>query len=539
MFVSTGNLSGKVSFLQTLTHPIPEKGHLWMPKMPLPKVDWPRSEFLRPYINMAVNALTGEDFDFEEMDHFPIDITSENSLSFLNVHHGETKSFKDVGCACAAHIYRQLGMTEKRTVVATSGDTGSAAANAFQKVNLPICVLFPKGKVYPYQAEQMMHCKKAAVMCVDGDFDLCQAQVKHVISQGKAQSCNSISLARLLPQIGYYAYLAVQIPDVTIIVPSGNFGNACAAVMAQKMGAPIGHIHFACNANDAVSRLLHGDDDVYTPKPTVKTLASAMDVGSPSNFVRIWYMCNHDIRVFRETFTASTSSDEEIKSVLNSDKWEKCCPHTATAIHASSFIQSKPRHCVVQTADACKFDLKFTMPYAPLCLNSEKTLVPQNNIVLIGMPSSGKSTIARRFSNGLDTDALICEAVGKPIHQIIAERTTDEFIALESSIICHTVLDCEHSIIATGGSAVYTKSFQDALHSSLVIWLIADREDLRLRLGNTWNSRGVISPSGITDLDPLCIERYELYKKCADIQINTSKWDIDRICDFLHCLHTI
>ena len=535
MFVSTDPADEAcVSFEETLRRPIPSKGHLWMPQT-LPRIAWPdSSKPLHAFVEEALLTLTGTQFDFEScLCDVPVDVSESTQLKILNLHRGPTKSFKDVGCLCAAHIYQSLGMKD-RTIVATSGDTGSAAANAFQLADLPITVLFPKDRISPFQAAQMLDCEKATIMAVEGDFDACQSHVKTVISQGNAQSCNSISLARLLPQIGYYAWLAANHAGLNVIVPSGNFGNACAAEMARRMGAPIARVHFACNENDAVARFVNGLDDTFTPKPTVETPATAMDVGHPSNFIRIMHLCN-DATILRQRFTATVVRSENIRvSRHYTFQEEKLCPHTAVAACAAAFLQL-PNMCIVRTADACKFEDSLPMPYAPVCLKPEKALVRKQNIVLVGMPSSGKSTIGRAL-NGVDTDALICEAQGKPLHEVIAARSVDEFLQLEANISGNAVKELEGKVIATGGSVIYTSLFRNSLDDSLVVWLDAEMEDLRERLGDSWNSRGVVSPHNTTDLEALYDERVGFFREIADVRINTTQWNVDRISAFLKTL---
>ena len=540
MFVSTDPDSAlRASFEDTLWRPIPSKGHLWMPRALRP-IAWPGAgSALHKFVECALAAITGINFDFSRcLLSVHIDV-EENAagLKILNLHRGPTKSFKDFGCQCAAQIYRSLGMTSKRTVVATSGDTGSAAAHAFQ--GLPITVLFPANRISPYQARQMAACTRATVMAVEGDFDACQAHVKRAIASEAAQSCNSISLARLLPQIGYYAWLAAHHPDLNVIVPSGNFGNACAAEMARVMGAPIARVHFACNQNDAVARLVNGHDEEYCPKTTVETPATAMDVGSPSNFVRIMHLCGNDVYELRRRFTARVARNENIMVALGFDfEGEKMCPHTAVAAIAAINL-NLPKMCIVRTADACKFekDDAEAMPYVPLCLNPQKAMgVRRHGIVLVGMPSVGKTTLSR-ILNGKDTDALICEDQGKPLAEIISERSVKEFLRLEAEVSRRAVLSLNESdVLATGGSVVYTPPFADCLDESLVVWLDANVEDLRRRLGDTWNSRGVVSPHGTKNLDDLYRERSCLYATVADVKIDTSAWPLERIVAFMRSL---
>lgn len=335
-FRSTGNRKSTTNRDGVLRRPIPEPGHLWMP-IELNTVQWPESgRDAGTFISHVVRIFFGTEIAPETFQ--PIDLTQHDERTHvLNLHRGPTQSFKDVGCTAAARI-----QTEGRVVVATSGDTGSAAAHAFGPRAL---VLYPTGRISSYQEKQMLD-SEAAVCAVEGDFDDCQGIAKQIIRQGGIGSCNSISLARLLPQIGYFAWAAFRCPDATFIIPSGNLGNATACVMARRMGAPVGDVVVACNEN---GRALY--DHVvggcaYEPSRTVATPSSAMDVGYPSNLVRLWYlgMKNVHVRVVSCDRVTTTSS-------LGG---EKVCPHTAVGL---TVAEKWPGNVVVvRTADAIKFE---------------------------------------------------------------------------------------------------------------------------------------------------------------------------------------
>ena len=292
LFVSTGGCSpSAVSFRQTLLQPIPQAGHLWIPESDLPRVSWPAAD--RPlweFVSRAVSSIVGENCDDACRraleGRFPIALEKHDVMRvhMLQLHRGPTLSFKDVGCRVAAELHRQFLDEEEdaaRVIVATSGDTGSAAAHAgFDR----ICVLYPKDRISPFQEAQMLEATNAVCMAVPGDFDACQHMAKRMLRFKQALSCNSVSLARLLPQIGMYAWAAAQAPDRVYVIPSGNYGNAVSCLMAKRMGAPIATIHMACNENGrALVRYLRGE--AFIPSETKITPATAMDVGAPSNFV--------------------------------------------------------------------------------------------------------------------------------------------------------------------------------------------------------------------------------------------------------------
>jgi threonine synthase len=359
-YVSTGNKNiHTINFIDTLLNPIPENGELWIPNtFPVIK-QWPsKTAPLYEFVNLVVNRITGYSFDFKEsLEDIPIDITKHNDDYILNLHRGPTLSFKDFGCLCAAHIYKHLGI-KRRTIVATSGDTGAAAAHAFGKHKLPITIVFPKNKISPFQANQMIQEKNADVYAINGDFDECQKIIKKYISKNNLLTCNSISLARLLPQIGYYAYLAVNVPNVNVIVPSGNLGNATSAYMAKLMGCKINNIILACNDNDAAVRFFNDVDKLYIPKKTIQTLSSAMDIGDPSNIVRLWNLMNHDKKNIK-----AFSIKKNIKN--NNEREHNYCPHTSIGLKVSSILKNMTNKCIIRTADNIKFSKKnnIKMPY--------------------------------------------------------------------------------------------------------------------------------------------------------------------------------
>lgn len=525
-YISTGNPNIFTnSFTETIVNPIPEENHLWIPEK-LPVVKWPnKNEPIHKFIELAVNSITGYNFDFEqELKDVPIYVTHEDNHSFLNLQDGPTLSFKDFGCLCAAKIYKTLNLS-KRTIVATSGDTGSAAAYAFSNQNLPITVIFPKNKVSSFQANQMISIEKACVMGIEGDFDKCQQIIKKNIRENKFLTCNSISLARLLPQIGYYAYLSKVLPNVNVIVPSGNLGNATSAYMAKMMGCHINNIIVACNANDSASRFFNDIDKTFTPKKTIQTLATAMDIGNPSNIVRLWKLVEKN----KNNIITFSVSDEIIKWFMDNEN----CPHTTVGIAAAYKLKNMKNKCIVRTADKQKFE-KVPINFYPYLKNQKKFCKKFNNIVLVGMPGSGKSTISKCFNN-LDSDLEIEKKYNLPLSQIVASKTFEEFIEIEGNIIVDMLNTYNSKIIATGGSVIYSKHFMNNLSNDLVVYFQVSESGLQSRLGD-FVSRGVLSKEKVTTIKELMKERIPLYEKIADIIINTEEWSISRVKNFIRTL---
>lgn len=359
----------KVSFKHTLCNPIPSPGHLWIPEK-ITSAQFPSKDCdLKDFVHCVMSVFAPDIWRKDMLDNFvmPLALTPKKfrnrDMFELELFHGPTEAFKDVGCFVAAQVYKEMFDPEKyRVIVATSGDTGGAVAHAFSETNgLPVTVLYPMNRISPYQERQIVHVKdpyyRITPAAVDGDFDQCQKIAKDILMKHPHTiSSNSISLVRLLPQIAYHAWCAAQFDDpVTLIVPSGNMGNTCSAIMAKQMGANIRSIHIACNENDSVERFINHKDTTYCPKNTVQTLATAMDVGKPSNFVRLTHLVNLRTCDFITASRTDNDDIQKIKSEMN------CCPHTAVGYHASLFVNEKPL-VVLATASPKKFTERVANP---------------------------------------------------------------------------------------------------------------------------------------------------------------------------------
>ena len=229
---------------------------------------------------------------------FPVEPLDKDVYT-LELFHGPTLAFKDVGAGFMSRCLRSFvrGKKEKVTIlVATSGDTGGAVAHGFYDVEgIEVVILYPKGKVSSIQEKQLTTLgKNIKAIEVEGSFDDCQAMVKRAFLDKELQEChltsaNSINVARWLPQMFYYFLMYKELQHLNkplvVSVPSGNFGNICAGMLAQKMGLPISHFIAATNANDTIPRFF--SSKAYAPKQTIETISNAMDVSDPSNFVRI------------------------------------------------------------------------------------------------------------------------------------------------------------------------------------------------------------------------------------------------------------
>jgi threonine synthase len=293
----------------------------------------------------------------------------------LELFHGPTAAFKDyAACFLAAALgaLREPGASTLTIVVATSGDTGAAVASAFHlREGFRVEILYPDGKVSPRQAHGL-GCWGGNVRAwrVAGSFDDCQRMTKQVLADTTLRervpltSANSISLGRLLPQAAYYAHAAAlhraaHGRALGFVIPTGNLGNACAALLAQRMGAPIHGLHLATNANDALPRYLEGSN--YAPHATVATLANAMDVGAPSNFERLRHWFASDAAL-RGAIRSTRVDDNVIRATIAqapSRHGIVPCPHTATALHALERLRAQgdtQDWAVVATAHPAKFE---------------------------------------------------------------------------------------------------------------------------------------------------------------------------------------
>ena len=257
---------------------------------------------------------------------FPL-VKVDDNIASLELFHGPTMAFKDVGAKFMAQCleYFNQGNTEEITVlVATSGDTGGAVANGFLGAKgVNVVILYPSGKVSDIQEKQLTTLgQNITALEVDGVFDDCQEMVKTAFLDEeitkKLTSANSINVARWLPQMFYFffAYKELQKKNKELIfsVPSGNFGNICAGIMAQKLGLPIKHFVASTNVNDTVPNYLV--NGVYTPKPSKATISNAMDVGNPSNFIRIQELFNNDLEALKSVFSSYSFSDDETRETM-------------------------------------------------------------------------------------------------------------------------------------------------------------------------------------------------------------------------------
>ena len=358
LFVSTRGQSPAVGLSQAIAAGLAPDGGLYVPQtLPAARTLQPgaslaatAADLLAPFfagdaLHDALPVICASAFDFAA----PLQPLATAGDHVLELFHGPTAAFKDFGARFLAQCLSRLPRPDGQAltiVVATSGDTGAAVAAAFHQVpGLEVVVLYPDGRVSPRQAHQLgclgdnIHTYKVA-----GSFDDCQAMAKQALAdtglqaQRPLSSANSISLGRLLPQMAYYAHAALVHQAATgrvlnLVVPTGNLGNAMAAVLARALGVPLGRIALATNANAVLPAFFAGGD--YLPAASVATLANAMDVGAPSNFERLQWLYGDDAAALRGQFIARSVADAQIQALIGRryrDHGEVFCPHTACAV---------------------------------------------------------------------------------------------------------------------------------------------------------------------------------------------------------------
>ncbi len=331
-------------------------------------------EVIKPYIG---NAIAEADlFNIvKETVNFKIPLVKVSDKIFsLELYHGPTLAFKDIGARfmsrCLGHFVK--GSNKKVTVlVATSGDTGGAVANGFYNVDgVDVVILYPSGKVSNVQEKQLTTLgNNIHALEVNGNFDDCQQMVKAAFLDEELNknlfltSANSINVARWLPQQFYYFFaykqwLEKDNPPV-ISVPSGNFGNICAGLLANVSGLPISHFIAACNANNVVPHYFQTQH--YRPQKAVATISNAMDVGDPSNFVRILELFQNQFQNLTAKVSSCSITDEETKKALvdvYNNKNYLCDTHGAVAYYAiENYLKNNPKQkgVFLETAHPVKF----------------------------------------------------------------------------------------------------------------------------------------------------------------------------------------
>jgi len=387
-FYSTNNKDLRVSFKEAVFNSLPADKGLYMPEY-IPALDPAFIRNIEQYSLQEIGFTVAQALIGDAIPAAALKAIVEDAINFeapvklldagtgvLELFHGPSYAFKDFGARFMSRVmgyFSEEGDTLLDVLVATSGDTGGAVALGFLGVEgTRVTILYPKGKVSSIQEEQLTtNGQNIRALEVDGTFDDCQALVKRAFndaelnSELRLTSANSINIARLIPQTFYYFWAYAQLKaqgtkEVVFSVPSGNFGNIGAGLLAYKLGLPVKHFVAGTNVNDTVPRFM--ETGKYQAKPSVQTLANAMDVGDPSNWVRIQELFNQDLDALRALIATYSYTDEETVKGMQElyDKYRYvACPHTAIAyLAARQFQKDQPGEyasAFLSTAHPCKF----------------------------------------------------------------------------------------------------------------------------------------------------------------------------------------
>jgi len=334
---------------------------------------------------LELKAIINDTLSFD----FPLVKLNDNNY-ILELFHGPTLAFKDVGARFMSRClgYFSKGNNKKTTVlVATSGDTGSAVANGFYKTpNVDVVILYPKGKVSHIQELQLTTLGESiTAFAVNGTFDDCQAMVKSAfideeLKSVQLTSANSINIARWLPQMWYFFFAYKQLKnktkDIAISVPSGNFGNICAGLLAKKLGLPISYFIASTNVNDTVPHYLKTTE--YNPRTSQQTISNAMDVGDPSNFIRIQELFSNNLEALKASLSAYSFTDdntrEKVKELKNNYNYT-ADPHGAVGqLGLDKYQEEYPGTIGISIETA--HPIKFLDVVEPII--KEKIIVPEH-----------------------------------------------------------------------------------------------------------------------------------------------------------------
>ena len=513
----------------------------------------------------------------------------------LELYHGPTKSFKDYGARIMSQItqyYSKLdnnnnnnNNNNKRVLVATSGDTGSAVADAFNNTNIPVTIFYPGKSVSQYQKKQLTTYENITSIEIKGSFDDCQKIVKTLLNDQYIKknytflSANSINVSRLIPQIIYYFLcfsklikenIDINKKNIIFTIPSGNLGNATACIIAKKLGLPIHKIIIACNDNNTFINYLRTLK--YEPQNTISTISNAMDVGNPSNIRRIIYFLNkYKINNLNNDIIGYSITEDQTKNTIKLvyDKYNYLIdPHTAvgykaTMLYKENITSNNNLYITLSTASPIKYKNIITnvlcqnitfgdddsiilgkKSYNFFMKNNDisifKKLYETRNIIFIGMPASGKSTIGSNINNWniIETDDMIIKKENMSLSDIINNKGKKYFHNIEEEIIINLNINNNNNnktIISTGGSVVYSdKSMNFLKEKGVIIYLKVSFNEIhnRITLNSNISNRGILFNDNKT-FEQLYNERIVLYDKYCDLYIDNDNYTINEITNII------
>ena len=553
MLVDLNDPTNVATYEQAIKRPIPSPGSLWMP------IRLERFNNIESYskfdiaCKVAVSFLSAELSESEihriVNDAFTFDapivsLFQPDNIYVCELFHGPTQAFKDFGARFSAFVTAKL-CGNGTVAAATSGDTGGAVASACEASGLNSLILYPKGRISDYQRSQIVSPdnKLCIPVGVEGDFDVCQKAVKECLANTPGlYSGNSVNVLRLIAQVIYYFWIGTNFPvGFSVSVPSGNLGNAVAALMAKQMGAPVLRVVIAGNSNLS----LHGGS---SDTSTVPTLSTAMDVRVPSNLPRLCHL-HPDWQSLDWFFQVSVDDSETAETIRFA--FEKghylADPHTAVGIAAALRIPPGPEPMVVlSTASPMKFrgaleaivgsgnsmTQPTNSPESDLSIRASapRKLAAGFPIVLTGMPGAGKTTMgnflaARLGCECFDVDSIIEHEHRCTLAELIRSEGQQGFLQIERKKCLELVSTVRNGVISPGGSASLIPAVGEAFERScLVVWLDVDLDTVLMRIGNP-EARGVVMKPG-QSFSNLFSERSNLYKQSYDVRLTNSNFQL-------------
>ena len=594
----------KNSFKDCLLNPVPLPDALWFPDniQSLDEEFFENIEKLSFFeiAEKVLDNLLGEDIPKEHLveiikDSFNFDIPlvkCSDNMYILELFHGPTFTFKDVGARFMSRVlkfYFPEGTENFDIIVSTSGDTGSAVADAFQDLpNVKVHILYPKDLVSQVQEKQLTtYGKNVFAYEVEGNFDDCQDLIKKSLSDKELTDrllffpANSINIARLIPQSLYYFWAYAQLKKHTtkkpiICVPSGNLGNLSGGLLAHALGLPVKHFIGATNVNNTFEEYVNNDNSSLTNiKRATPTLSSAMDISLPNNLKRIQYVFKN--KNINNLISSYSADDNEtligIKEFYDKYKYT-LDPHTSVGyIGVQKFIKTinidndNDPYIIISTAHPAKFYQTMNKTSVPYIMpekisklleleGTKKKLKNDYNcwkyklinnsyksITFIGMPFSGKSFIGKHIANDFnfkinDIDKVIEDKYNMKLSDILKKYGTHKFKEIEEEAIIELGNDDKKSVIfSPGGSIVYSeKSINHLRKISKIVFLDVDINTLLERMKDFENefgdTRGIVYEPG-QNFTSLFEERLPLYEKYSDFKISCKSLNESDIVDLI------